>query len=264
MNFKIKRSKRIQEGYIHICVRGNRKLNVFYDNSDRYEFIVRLNWAANEHNTKIMEFALMDNHAHILVSTDSLTKFMSSFLISYVKWYNIKYSTSGNLFESPFLSASKRKPEWAINTSLYILQNPVKAGICHHPADYQWSSCRCHFKQFNSFSKHIKLDTSICDSFFKSEKNFYRQLGERIVKRCELSEKGQPSKVRIPDYEVIEITNKYLSEFLCSRKISDLNRFEKIGLIKHLSYKSLATARQISSITQENYKWVLIHCKPID
>jgi hypothetical protein len=76
------------------------------------------------------------------------------------------------------------------------LQNPVKANICSHPCDYRWSSCRCHFKQFNSFTKHITVDTSLIDSHFVSEKNFYRILGEKIVSRCELTEKGQVNPVR--------------------------------------------------------------------
>ena len=261
MNFKPKREKRIQEGYIHICIRGNRRHNVFYDNSDRYEFLSRLNWAAKEHNTIITEFTLMDNHVHILVSTNCLTKFTSSLLISYVKWYNLKYSTSGNLFQRPFLSVSKPKTEWIIETSMYILQNPVKAGICHHPSEFKWSSYRFHFKKYNSFSKHIKVDTSLSDSFFTTEKRFFRELGTRIIQRCELSEKGKPIKVKIPDQEVISTTNKYLSDHHSSKKVTELNRLEKIELIKHLNFNTSATARQIASITQENYRWVLIHCK---
>ena len=203
----------------------------------------------------------MDNHVHILVSTNSLTKFMSSILISYVKWYNLKYSTSGNLFQHPFLSVSKSKTEWIITTSMYILQNPVKAGICNHPSEFKWSSYAFHFKKHNSFRKFINIDTSLCDSYFSTEKIFFHELSKRIIQRCELSEKGNPVKVKIPDYEVISETNKYLSDHHSSKKITELNRLEKIELIKHLNFNTSATARQIASITQENYRWVLIHCK---
>ncbi len=261
MKFKKKRARRVQDGYIHVCIRGNRRHNVFYDNSDRYEFLARLKWAAEQHRTTVMEFVLMDNHVHLLVSTDKLSMFVSSLLISYVKWYNLKYSTSDNLFESPFLSASKNKTEWAIRTSMYILQNPVKAGICKHPADYNWSSCRCHFKRFNSFNKHIKLDTSLCDSVFETEIKFLKEIGEKIIKSCELTEKEESIKARIPDSEVINHTNIYLKKNHNSKKITELNKLEKIILIKHLSLKTQATARQIASITQENYRWVLTLCK---
>lgn len=241
---KIKLKKRVQEGYIHICIRGNRKQNVFYDNSDRYEFIDRMESSSKEHNTKILEFALMDNHVHILVLTPNLTSFMKSLLISYVKWYNLKYSITGNLFERPFLSASKKKTEWVIETSLYILQNPVKANICIHPADYRWSSCRCHFKQFNSFTKHIHVDTSLCDSYFKSEKNFHLTLVQKIISRSELSDKGKTSPSRISDSDVIDCFTKLLAEKYNDKKISDLNQQEKKYIIKHLSNNTLATYRQ--------------------
>lgn len=258
---KLKLKNRVQEGYIHICLRGNRKQNVFYDNSDRYEFLVKLESASVEYKTNILEFALMDNHAHILVYTPNLTKFMRSFLISYVRWYNLKYTTTGNLFQRPFLSVSKRKLEWIIETALYILQNPVKANICSHPCDYRWSSCRCHFKQFNSFTKHITVDTSLIDSHFVSEKNFYRILGEKIVSRCELTEKGQVNPVRVPDCEVIDQCNKILNNRFSNKKVSELSRVEKSELIKYLNNNTLATFRQIASITHENFKWVIQQCK---
>lgn len=242
---------------MHICLRGNRRLNVFYDNSDKYEFLRRLESASNEHNTKIIEFALMDNHAHILVYTKSLTNFMRSFLISYVKWYNLKYTNTGNLFERPFLSVSKRKEAWLIETILYILQNPVKANICSHAIDYRWSSCRCHYKQYNALSKHISIDSSICDSYFETMSNFHNQLGQRIIKRCELTERGQTSSARIPDCEVVDLFNRLLESRYNNKKMANLSRDEKLEIIKHLNYNSLATLRQIASVTQENYRWVL-------
>ena len=86
-------------------------------------------------------------------------------------------------------------------------------------------------------------------------------IGEKIIKSCELTEKEESIKARIPDSEVINHTNIYLKKNHNSKKITELNKLEKIILIKHLSLKTQATARQIASITQENYRWVLTLCK---
>ncbi len=59
------RKARIQSGNIHVYLRGNCRYNVFYDDKDRIEFLIRCNNVAHKYDTKILAFVLMDNHVHL-------------------------------------------------------------------------------------------------------------------------------------------------------------------------------------------------------
>ena len=133
------RVTRVQEGSIHVYFRGNNRNNVFYEDVDRVSFLSRCGYYSKKYNSTVQEFVLMDNHIHLQLQTNQLTRLMKSILVSFVHYYNQKHNTSGNLFQSPFSSVCKYSDEWKIDSMLYILQNPLAAEICKHPADYKWS-----------------------------------------------------------------------------------------------------------------------------
>jgi len=62
---QLRRIPRIQAGNIHVYFRGNCRFNIFYDDKDRIEFLIRCNNVAQKHETKILAFVLMDNHVHL-------------------------------------------------------------------------------------------------------------------------------------------------------------------------------------------------------
>jgi len=80
------KKKRVQEGNIHVFCRGNNRSTVFYNDIERYDFIRRLNRIANFYDSKIQEFALMDNHFHLQIRTEQLSIFMKSLLQGYEKF----------------------------------------------------------------------------------------------------------------------------------------------------------------------------------
>ncbi len=139
------KKRRVQEGIIHVYIRGNARFRVFYDDEDSIIFLKKCSRFAQKHNTKVLEFAIMINHVHLLVETSCLSLFMKEFLHSYSVWYNIKYKQSNKIFRTPFSSAEKRSEKWVLHNGIYILQNPVKAGICTSADEYMWSSVSFHF-----------------------------------------------------------------------------------------------------------------------
>ena len=85
----------------------------------------------------------MENHVHLLLR-DSQTKisvFMKKTGVSYAQYYNRKYEHTGHLFQDRYKSELIADDTYLLSVFRYILNNPVKAGIC--PAEeYPWSSYR--------------------------------------------------------------------------------------------------------------------------
>lgn len=251
------RVAREQEGSIHVYFRGNNRHNVFYDDTDRISFLNRCSFYSDKYDSYVQDFVLMDNHIHLQLQTNQLSKLMSSLLISFVHWYNRKYNTTGNLFQSPFSSVCKYSDAWKIDSMLYILQNPLAAGICKHPADYKWSSYNFHFNRKSPLIKHIHLDTSLMDKHFENIKKLDSAIFERKTRNLEIDEYKHKYFDMLSNDELCEIISKLTK----GKSIYKLTKSEIEGLIKRLNAETNATMFQISSLTHENYDYVRKLCR---
>lgn len=254
------RRSREQKGSIHVFIRGNNRHNVFYDNKDRIEFLTRCKFYGNKYNSVLQEFALMDNHIHLQTQTEQLSSFMVGLLASFVHFYKRKYKTVGNIFQSPFGSICKHTETWKIDSMLYILQNPLAAGICQHPADYQWSSYNFHFNGNSQLKKYISIDTSLIDSHFKTKAIFEKAVFERRIKNLEIDENQHIHFDKLSNEDLCGIISKILN----GKNILNLTKSETENLIKRLYTETNASMFQISSLTQENYDYVRKLCRILD
>lgn len=248
-------SSRRQSGNFHVYIRGNSKFVVFLNDEDYIKFLIRSNTAAKDYNTRIGAFALMDNHAHLHVVTDCLTAFMRSLLIGYTRCYNKRKGLADKLFKTPFGSSFIYSQELISENLLYILSNPIKAGICSNPWEYKWSSYHFHNKdKKNPLSAYIDIDTSIVESSFSNK---------RILDSAICSFNADITKSRksywpvTPDYEVI----KHMNTILAGRNLFTLTKAELNSLVIRLRKEDNATYRQIATITHEGYEEVRRICQ---
>jgi REP element-mobilizing transposase RayT len=86
----------------HVIVRGIERRKIVDSDKDREDFVTRLGAIALDTGISIYAWALMTNHAHILLrsSTAGLSAFMRRFLSGYAIWYNRKHRRYGHLFQS--------------------------------------------------------------------------------------------------------------------------------------------------------------------
>ena len=86
----------------HVIVRGIEKRRIVDDRADRDNFVSRWGQIASETETVIYAWALMTNHAHILLRSGpyGLSKCMHRFLIGYAITYNRRHHRYGHLFLS--------------------------------------------------------------------------------------------------------------------------------------------------------------------
>jgi REP element-mobilizing transposase RayT len=182
-------SQREQSGFFHIWFRGCNRYNVFYDYEDFTHFLISCSSAAEKHKTAITAFVLMDNHVHLQLYTNTLSLFMTSLLISFNRWYNKRWEMNGRVFGSPFSSCALYSRDALENNYLYILTNPVRAGICKKAEDYKWSSY--HFMKkgyYNPLSTFIGLEMFVSNYLFNNTKDLQNRINHYLHDSYDLSE----------------------------------------------------------------------------
>ena len=126
----------------HAILRGNDRQDIFYDDEDRHQYLNTLKEYNKEFQIGFKGYCLMDNHIHLVLKTDlkELTEYLKRSSISFVSWYNHKYDRCGHLFQDRFRSEAIYNDRHLLNIVRYVHNNPQKAGIVGHFADYKWSS----------------------------------------------------------------------------------------------------------------------------
>lgn len=94
---------------------------------------------------EILAFCFMPNHFHLLIKQsedNGISKFMSNFLNSYVRYYNTKHKRVGPLFQSNFKTVRIENNEQLIHINRYIHLNPTTSYLIktEELEKYPWSS----------------------------------------------------------------------------------------------------------------------------
>ena len=129
-------------GIYHITSRGNRRQPIYVDDDDRRWFSMLRHQVIQRCGWRLHGYCLMTNHFHLLVETPepNLSSGMQRLKSGYAAYFNERYSLVGHLFEQRFGSRLIETEEHHQDALRYIALNPVKAGLCAHPAEWPWSS----------------------------------------------------------------------------------------------------------------------------
>jgi REP element-mobilizing transposase RayT len=175
------RKPRVQtEGSIyHVLARGNNKEPIFKEEADYYFFLKSLLFRKQRYEFKILSYALLPNHFHLLIKTSekaSLSTIMKSFLTSYSMYVNRKHHRVGHLFQNRFKSFICLKDTYLISLISYIHQNPKRAGLVDDCSNYQF----CSLPIYLSGRKSKLVDTNFITEFL--EESFGRK-GTVLIKK---------------------------------------------------------------------------------
>ena len=126
----------------HIMLRGNNRETIFHDREDCIMLLRILKKCKQLSQFQLYAYCLMGNHVHLLLQSgpESIDQVMKRICTRYVKWYNAKYGRVGHLFQDRFKSEPVCDAAYFCTVLRYILNNPVKAGICKQVTDYPLSS----------------------------------------------------------------------------------------------------------------------------
>lgn len=127
----------------HVIVRGIEKRRIVNDDSDRQQFVERLNSIALETKTPIYGWALMTNHVHILLHSgfQGLSHFMQRLLTGYAIYYNKQHQRHGHLFQNRYKSIVCEEDTYLYELVRYIHSNPFRANIVKTMGEldrYRW------------------------------------------------------------------------------------------------------------------------------
>lgn len=115
----------------HVIIRGIEHRQIVDDNHDRKSFVERLGRLSTDLETPIFAWALMTNHAHILLrsSNAGLSTFMRRLLTGYAITYNRRHHRHGYLFQNRYKSIVCEEDSYFMALVRYIHLNPLRAGL---------------------------------------------------------------------------------------------------------------------------------------
>ena len=115
----------------HIIVRGIERRRIFSDDQDRDNFIERLGDIVIETETFCFAWALIPNHAHILLRSGQtpLATVMRRLLTGYAVSYNRRHRRHGHLFQNRYKSILCQEDTYLLELVRYIHLNPLRAKI---------------------------------------------------------------------------------------------------------------------------------------
>jgi len=128
----------------HVMSRGNRKGPIFDDDDDRQRFLMVLADAAYRYRFRCLSYCLMGNHYHAVIATTerNLSDAMHYVNGVFAQSSNLRHGRTGHLLEGRFRSVVVDSDVYLWNANIYVVLNPVAAGLVAHPADWPWSSFR--------------------------------------------------------------------------------------------------------------------------
>ena len=127
-------------GYYHLTTRGNDGRPIYLSDADRNLFLGLLHRVAVLSPWQVHAWCLMTNHFHLLIEipTENLASGMHRLNGAYAQWFNERHDRTGHLFGRRYYARRIEGDRQLANTVQYLLDNPVKAGICTNPFRWPW------------------------------------------------------------------------------------------------------------------------------
>jgi putative transposase len=114
----------------HVMGRGIERGPLFCDAADRGDFVARLAALAAAGALTVYAWALLPNHAHLLVRTGArpLARSMRSLLTGYAGAFNRRHQRSGHLFQNRYKSIVVEEEPYLLELVRSLHLNPLRAG----------------------------------------------------------------------------------------------------------------------------------------
>ncbi|MCK4527744.1 transposase [candidate division WOR-3 bacterium] len=138
--------------YHHVMNRGIMGADIFLGDKAKYYFLECMEGKSKKLKIRIFGYCIMNNHYHIILENSSgkLSEFMKQLNGQYGVYYRRSMGGKGYVFQSRFKSTLIEKDNYLRMAIIYILLNPVRAGMVKNPYDYRWSSIGEYFAKGGS------------------------------------------------------------------------------------------------------------------
>jgi REP element-mobilizing transposase RayT len=140
----VARRLRIQDPHAtyHVIAHSTFGRRLFLGNDDRRYFVNRLDDVVRRFEWSCLAYCLMGTHYHLLVTTPhpNIGAGMHRLNFMYAQAFNQRHEQFGHLFDERYHTAMVEADGHFLQLFRYLALNPVRAGLCHEPAAWRWSS----------------------------------------------------------------------------------------------------------------------------
>jgi putative transposase len=130
------------EGIYHLSSHGSDTRHLFLGARDWNAFVDRLALVIERFRLRLVEYALLGNHYHVVVGTPGGR--ISQALQQLHGWYSLthnrRHGRSAHLFRAHPFARELLSDADLLATCRYIAYNPVEAGLANDPFSWPWSS----------------------------------------------------------------------------------------------------------------------------
>jgi len=132
----------LTDGYFHATARAVFGTALFENDLDRIDFLQLLGSTAALLEWRCHAHCLMGTHYHLVleVTQARLSEGMRRLNGSYARRFNKRHGRRGHLFDERFASWVIRDERHLEAAIAYVLENPVRAGLCAQAEDWQWAA----------------------------------------------------------------------------------------------------------------------------
>jgi len=229
-------------GAYHHCM--NRGINgelIFPDDKHKAVFLELLAEKARLYRMRLFTYCIMDNHYHLLLENTSgrMADFFRNLNTHYALYYRKKNGGKGYVFQSRYVSTLIQNDAYLKLAIIYVLQNPLRAGMVKNHHKFLWSSMNQYFEKQNPewldaqfvndlFGSRLQLDEAVGRELGKklpTIKTFFGPvLGEesflaKALERYERRQEADAVKKRRRDDFGFEPVEKIIQEFEQSRGV---------------------------------------------
>jgi putative transposase len=128
----------------HVTSRGNNRGLITFDATDRAGLRGQLAAAATKHRWEVFAWCLMPNHYHVVLRAPegAASSGFQELNGDHARRTNRRHGRVGHLFQNRFYSGELASEAHLISAILYVVRNPVTAGLCEHAGLWPDSSYR--------------------------------------------------------------------------------------------------------------------------
>jgi REP element-mobilizing transposase RayT len=167
----------------HVIGRGIEKRKIFFNDTDRIDFIKRLSNIAQDGGMDVYAWTLMPNHFHLLCKTvkQSLATSMRKLLTGYVVNFNRRHRRYGHLFQNRYKSIVCQEDRYLKELVRYIHLNLLRAGLVNSLNELDQSPWSGHSALMGNVERKWQ-DTEYILSFFGKSQDQRKQY-QRYLKK---------------------------------------------------------------------------------
>ena len=166
--------------FLHVMVQGVNKEYIFYKEEYIEKYLDIIAKKIKDFEFEILEYCIMNNHAHFLVYTQDINqfgRFMQKVNLIYAQMYNREEKRCGVLFRNRYQTEPIYNTKYLNNCIKYIHNNPVKANMVEKCEEYKYSS-------YNDYINNVGLSqTNIMKNIFGNNCDYFKLFNQAYEKR---------------------------------------------------------------------------------